>query len=91
LAGPIGVTFSAEHNAIIGTLTLGPQAISEIQYAVRVADLPAAALPATFSTQACLHTGVWEYPPTNCYAKSNALKFYVLGARHQVFLPFISR
>ncbi len=91
LTGPIGVTFSAEHNAIIGTLTLDPNAISEIQYATRVDDLPAEVLPATFSTQACLHTGVGGYPPVNCDSKSNVLNFRIITEVHRVFLPLISR
>ena len=89
LTGPVGVTYSAEHDALIGTLTLGPKALTEIQYAVRVDDLLPEALPATFSTQACLHTGAGDYPPTNCYAKSNVLNFLILSEfeGYRIFLP----
>lgn len=91
LTDPIGVTYSAEHDALIGTLALGPNALAEIQYAVRIDDLPPEALPATFSTQACLHTGAGDYPPTNCYAKSNALNFRILSQIYNVFLPLTLR
>lgn len=91
LAEPVGVTFSAEHNAIIGTLTLGPNALTEIQYAVRVDGLPAGASSVAFSTKSCLHTGAGDLPPTSCYAESNVLKFHVFNEIHRILLPFISK